>query len=180
MHHNLLFLPHAFLGERWKDFLYEMHCYFGTVLKDCGRINDSKAVVRYPFKPNELSEAPVNALAWIFHETFGSRQIAFYNSLKAFKKQTVDANIKHALVKRDVDPVLCPTKKKSGVPESRSKVLIRKTSLWGGPLHRHAAAPGLPLTRSCGGTLSHLRRKGVTRGWRSWRAGRQRHAGFGI
>lgn len=69
VHANLIYLPPLMDDDVWTGFLEWTHRFFGTQLQDAGRLKKPEEVLKYPFKPNDLSRLDSTQLAWVYYET---------------------------------------------------------------------------------------------------------------
>lgn len=61
IHANLLVEPKGYLkDDGWSKYLQKLNDFFGTILKDNGRIEDPNELVKYVFKPEDVQEFIVN------------------------------------------------------------------------------------------------------------------------
>lgn len=52
LHANVLYIPPKLVGERWQNWLMFCRRYFGSHVKDCGRIKNIQEIVKYVTKPS--------------------------------------------------------------------------------------------------------------------------------
>lgn len=56
LHANIVYIPPKLVGERWKNWLMFCRRYFGSHVKDCGRIKNLQEIVKYVTKPSTSPE----------------------------------------------------------------------------------------------------------------------------
>jgi len=102
-HCNLIYTPMRRLSQdEWAAFLAMMHVHFGTVLKDCGRIENTREVVKYTFKPAELLEADPDELRWVYEQTTKLRLVSSFGDLAELMKRLKDGRLKLATLKGEI------------------------------------------------------------------------------
>lgn len=52
LHANIIYIPPKLTGEKWKNWLNFCHRYFGSHVKDAGRIKNLQEIVKYVTKPS--------------------------------------------------------------------------------------------------------------------------------
>lgn len=52
LHANVIYISPKLTGERWQNWLMFCHKYFGSHVKDCGRIKNIQEIVKYVTKPS--------------------------------------------------------------------------------------------------------------------------------
>lgn len=52
LHANVLYIPPKLTGQRWQNWLMFCRRYFGSHVKDCGRIKNIQEIVKYVTKPS--------------------------------------------------------------------------------------------------------------------------------
>jgi len=86
LHANVLYMPTRRLSQaKFSEFMEFTHGYFGTVLKDAGRLREPREAIKYPFKPNDLDDASGSDLRLIAEQTLGQRIIEALGSFREFR-----------------------------------------------------------------------------------------------
>lgn len=95
LHANIVYEPIRKLqNHRWQAFLRFTHEFFGTVWKDCGRIENLDELVKYPFKPESLKGASDHELAWLQGELHKMRIFSAFGDFAKWRRAYKDQGLK--------------------------------------------------------------------------------------
>jgi hypothetical protein len=95
LHANIVYEPFRKLqNHRWQAFLGFTHEFFGTVWKDCGRIENLDELVKYPFKPESLKGASDAEFAWLQRELHKMRIFSAFGDFASWRREYKEQGLK--------------------------------------------------------------------------------------
>ena len=94
LHANILYVPPLMLNGEWEEFLAWSHAWFGTWIKDNGRIQNIREMVKYPFKPNDVRGADGHELKWLYENTFKTRIVEALDTFREWRSWKNSQNLK--------------------------------------------------------------------------------------
>jgi hypothetical protein len=122
VHANLLFAPRGALpAHRWEEFLRWTHQFFGTHLKDNGRLEKPEEAIKYPFKPAELERLEGPALAWVYREIRGLKLAQPLGDFAEFWRELGHRRLKVLLVDGPDGAKLRVVEKQARPPAARDR-----------------------------------------------------------
>ena len=121
--HSLMKLDHYLRPEDWSKLLARIQAFWGVYCKDCGKIMNSRELVKYCVKPSDLDGLNNVQLIKLYHATKGLR---LWETLRDFRKmrRTIREDKQKVVMRKGV-PRLVPNWNGGSSAKKSSDVLPR-------------------------------------------------------